>query len=164
VRLVSGDVGVARIPRLLGISILTGKEVAISEDDFELLSRLPSDRWTELEALEPAARNRMAKLAQDGLVVSSEDDPLLNELRQRDHDLAAAPWNIYGALFHALTSWRDVDLRRDFGDPPEAACIRSRRMSSSGTSTESLLASTTIARRTTRSSRWSCSVLRRSRS
>ena len=118
-RLVSGDVGVARIPRLLGISILTGKEVAISEDDFELLSRLPSDRWTELEALEPAARNRMAKLAQDGLVVSSEDDPLLNELRQRDHDLAAAPWNIYGALFHALTSWRDVDLRRDFGDPAE---------------------------------------------
>ena len=118
-RLVSGDVAVARIPRLLGISILTGKEVAISEDDFRLLSRLPSDQWSELDAFEPAARSRIAKLAQDGLVVSSDDDPLLNELRQRDQDLAAAPWNIYGALFHALTSWRDVDLRRDFGDPTE---------------------------------------------
>jgi putative peptide maturation dehydrogenase len=104
---------------LLAISVLRGKEFVISDEDFALLSKLPSDRWTEVETLSPAERERVTELAQEGLVVSSEDDPELTELRRRDESLASAPWNIYAALFHSLTTWRDVDLRQDFGDPAE---------------------------------------------
>lgn len=99
--------------------MLSGKEVTISDDDFALLSRLRSDRWTDLSTLAPGEQESLTRLARAGLVVSTEADPLLSELRRKDEDLASAPWNIYAALFHSLTTWRDVDLRRDFGDPAE---------------------------------------------
>jgi putative peptide maturation dehydrogenase len=103
----------------LAISILRGTEFPISDQDFELLSKLPSDRWTNVSELSPAARKRASRLAEQGLVVSTENDPLLAELRRKDDRLASGPWNIYAALFHSLTTWRDVDHLERFGDPEE---------------------------------------------
>jgi putative peptide maturation dehydrogenase len=117
--MVQGDLEVRRIPRLLAISILRGTEFAISEEDFELLSKVPSDQWTNLADRSREEQERVARLAELGLVLSTEADPLLAELRRKDERLAAGPWNIYAALFHSLTTWRDVDLRGRFGDPEE---------------------------------------------
>jgi putative peptide maturation dehydrogenase len=72
-----------------------------------------------VDALSPGEQATVARLAEQGLVVSTEDDPLLAELRQKDERLASGPWNIYGALLHSLTTWRDVDLRGRFPDPEE---------------------------------------------
>lgn len=98
---------------------MRGTEFAISNEEFELLSKLPSDRWTSVEQLFPQEQGRVAKLAEQGLVVSTEDNPVLAELRRKDERLASGPWNIYAALFHSLTTWRDVDLRGRVADPEE---------------------------------------------
>ncbi|MGH3115780.1 MAG: putative peptide maturation dehydrogenase [Gaiellales bacterium] len=117
--LVQGNVEIRRDRRLLAISILRGTEFVIADADFELLAQLPSDRWVDVEDLPPDDRPRIAQLAEQGLVVSTAADPLLTELRRRDEHLASGHWNIYAALFHSLSTWRDVDLRRHFADPAE---------------------------------------------
>ena len=98
---------------------MRGTEFAISDEDFELLSKLPSDRWTNVDTLSPAEQERVPSLAEQGLVISTEETPLLAELRRKDERLASGPWNIYAALFHSLTTWRDIDLRGRFADPEE---------------------------------------------
>src|SRR5919202_2311639 len=126
--LIRGAGKVRRMPQLLAISVLRGAEFEISERDFELLGTVPSDRWMDADELAAADRPRLRELAELGLLVSTEDDPLLAELRRRDEQLAAGPWNVYAALFHSLTKWRDVDFRRRGGGgleelpvtPPEA--------------------------------------------
>ena len=113
--LVRGATGVRRKPRLLAISVLRGAEFEIGESDFELLATVPSDSWIDVDELPPEHRERLRELAELGLLVSDEDDPLLAELLQKDEQLNASRWNIYAALFHSLTKWRDIDLRRQAG-------------------------------------------------
>jgi putative peptide maturation dehydrogenase len=59
------------------------------------------------------------ELAEKGLVLSTADEPHLAALRRKDEQIATNQWNIYAALFHSLTTWRDVDLRGQFSDPLE---------------------------------------------
>ena len=113
--LVRGATGVRRKPRLLAISVLRGAEFEIGESDFELLATVPSDSWIDVDELPPEHRERLRELAELGLLVSDEDDPLLAELLRKDEQLNASRWNIYAALFHSLTKWRDIDLRRQAG-------------------------------------------------
>ena len=113
--LVRGATGVRRTPRLLAISVLRGAEFEIGESDFELLATVPSDSWIDVDELPPEHRERLRELAELGLLVSDEDDPLLAELLRKDEQLNASRWNIYAALFHSLTKWRDIDLRRQAG-------------------------------------------------
>jgi putative peptide maturation dehydrogenase len=113
--LVQGVTGVRRTPRLLAISVLRGAEFEIGESDFELLATVPSDSWIDVDELPPEHRERLRELAELGLLVSDEDDPLLAELLRKDEQLNASRWNIYAALFHSLTKWRDIDLRRQAG-------------------------------------------------
>jgi putative peptide maturation dehydrogenase len=80
---------------------------------------LPSDRWIDVGELSTDDRQRVSRFAEQGLVVSTADDPVLTELRRKDEQLASGAWNIYAALFHSLTTWRDVDLSRRFEDPGE---------------------------------------------
>src|SRR5919197_2920854 len=94
-----GETDVRREPRLLAISVLRGAEFEISEHDFTLLASVPSDRWVEVDELTPDHR----RLADFGLLVTSEDDPRLAELRRKDEQLTDGRWNIYAALFHSLT-------------------------------------------------------------
>ena len=113
--LVRGATGLRRKPRLLAISVLRGAEFEIGESDFELLATVPSDSWIDVDELPPEHRERLRELAELGLLVSDEDDPLLAELLRKDEQLNASRWNIYAALFHSLTKWRDIDLRRQAG-------------------------------------------------
>jgi putative peptide maturation dehydrogenase len=113
--LLTGSTEVRRTPKLLAISVLRGAELEISENDFALIGSVPSDRWIDLEALAAEDRPRLRELAELGVLVSTAPDPVLAELRRRDEQLADGSWNIYAALFHSLTKWRDVDFRRHLG-------------------------------------------------
>ena len=113
--LVRGKTDVRRAPQLLAISVLRGAEFEIGEDDFDLLAAVPSDRWLEVDELRAEDRPRLRELAELGLLLSTEDDPLLSELLRKDEQLTDGRWNIYSALFHSLTKWSEVDLRRQVG-------------------------------------------------
>jgi putative peptide maturation dehydrogenase len=118
-QLLRGVVEQTSTRQLLAVSILRGEEVPVSDEEFELLSSIPSDRWIDLDdvpALAGGKWTRGRELAEKGLLLSTEDDPLLLELRGRDEQLAAGQWNIYAALYHSLTKWRDVDLRKLAGE------------------------------------------------
>jgi putative peptide maturation dehydrogenase len=118
-QLLRGVVEQASTRELLAISILGGEEVPVSGEEFEFLSSIPSDRWIDLDEVPALAGGGWARgreLAKRGLLLSTEDDPQLIELRRRDEQLAAGQWNIYAALYHSLTKWRDVDLRKLGGE------------------------------------------------
>lgn len=52
----------------------------------------------------------LRRLAEHGLLLSDEADPLLVELRERDERLTSPPWNLYAALHRSMTAWRDVEV------------------------------------------------------
>jgi putative peptide maturation dehydrogenase len=129
--LVRGAIDVRRAPKLLAISVLRGAEFEIDEHDFELVAAVPSDRWLDADELPAEDQPRLRELAELGLLVSTEGDPLLAELLRKDQQLTDGRWNIYAALFHSLTKWSDVDLRRQVGHeldelpvPPAGAVAR----------------------------------------
>jgi putative peptide maturation dehydrogenase len=123
--LVRGVTEVRRAPQLLAISVLRSAEFEIGENDFGLLAAVPSDRWIDVEELAAEDRPRLRELAELGLLVSDEDNPRLEELLRRDEVLTEGRWNIYAALFHSLTKWRDVDFRRELGPELEELPVQS---------------------------------------
>jgi putative peptide maturation dehydrogenase len=114
--LLEGAAKPAPLRQIYALSLLTGCESAISDDDLELVLSLPTSDWVNPE--EPA---RGKELALAGVVVSDENEPDVAALRRRDEALQASDWNVYGAAYHLLTRWRDVDLRTlmDSGHPPD---------------------------------------------
>lgn len=113
--------GVARLEmrrELHAISILLGDEVAIEREELDTVLEFPSDEWVEVD---PSREAAVEALARKGLlVVDTDDDEELNELRRRDERLVANQWNVYAAAYHFMTRWRDVDLRAGLteGDDP----------------------------------------------
>ncbi|MDQ3857272.1 MAG: hypothetical protein M3327_02320, partial [Actinomycetota bacterium] len=81
-------------------------------EELDFLLSLPSDRWVEVDGDAGSVR----RFAEKGLVVTDEADGPFAELRRRDEELAAGRWNVYSALYHFMTRWRGVDIRRDPGD------------------------------------------------
>ena len=67
-------------PRFHAISILTGEEHPISQEEFELASSVASDHWTGADAFDPET---LRALARKGVLISDEDDDELAELRLR---------------------------------------------------------------------------------
>jgi putative peptide maturation dehydrogenase len=59
-------------------------------------------------------RELVGRVAHMGLLLV-DDDAALAELVRRDAELEANQWNLYGALLHFLTKWRDIDLGWDAG-------------------------------------------------
>src|SRR5438067_7423045 len=114
--LLEGEAKPAPLRQLYALSLLTGSETAISDEDLELVLSLPATDWVDPEDLAHAR-----ELALAGVVVSDEEAPDLVALRRRDEALGASDWNVYGAAYHLLTRWRDVDLRTlvDSGHPPD---------------------------------------------
>ena len=108
-----GAVSLTPLRQLLAISVLRGETVAVSPADLELLGSIPSDRWVEHDDGDSAER-----LAQAGLLLSDSDAEPFAELRRRDEQLAGGQWNVYAALYHGLTRWRDVEVRKPFGEGP----------------------------------------------
>lgn len=110
--------GVARMepgPHAVALSPLTGSAYPLSRDELEYLFSVPSDQWTE--ALDPGAAR---SLARRGLLISDDEDDELVALRVKAERLDSSGWNLYAALYHFMTRWRDVDLRtgEEIGDFP----------------------------------------------
>jgi putative peptide maturation dehydrogenase len=79
-----------------------------------VLASIPRKTWVEAAGLDGGEASALA-LARKGLVVSDESDAQLQELRRRDELLSSSQWNVYAALYHFMTKWRDVGL----GDAPD---------------------------------------------
>lgn len=114
-RLLQGEIEQVPFRKLLALSVLQGEVHAISQADFELLSRIPSETWVAPDEVS-ADGAALEALARQGLIVAESDDPLLEQLRRRDQAFSASHWNVYAALYHTLTKWRDVDYRDVIGD------------------------------------------------
>jgi putative peptide maturation dehydrogenase len=114
--LLHGEAKPAPLRRLYAVSLLSGSETPITDEDLEWVLSLPTGEWADPE--DPA---RARDLAHRGVVVSDEETPELVTLRRRDEALDASDWHVYGAAYHLLTQWRDVDLRAlvDRGHPPD---------------------------------------------
>jgi putative peptide maturation dehydrogenase len=111
--LLRGVARLAAIPSTRVISILRGEEYRIGPQELELLLSIPSDRWVERDGMDAGMLDRFAAM---GAVVTDKPDEALAELARRDDELRAGQWNLYGALYHFLTKWRDVDLAIGLGD------------------------------------------------
>jgi putative peptide maturation dehydrogenase len=107
-RLLRGELKLAPQTRLLAVSVLTGKERALSAAEYALLEQVPSDRWTDVDDL-PGSAADLETLARAGLVVVDGENERLAQLRRRDEQLRASGWDPYGALYHSQARWRDVD-------------------------------------------------------
>jgi putative peptide maturation dehydrogenase len=104
-RLLRGEAGVSPLRRILAICVLTGKEHVISRSELDLLLSVPSDEWVERDD-----EHALGALAVEGLVLSDKDDEHCRKIRRRDEALSASQWNVYAALYHFMTKWRDVGV------------------------------------------------------
>jgi putative peptide maturation dehydrogenase len=100
------DVRIGDDGSLIAISALAGLEVAISAEELKLLISVPETDWVELDSAWDGSCIR--GLLESGLLLSEDGDGLLAEIRQRDAQLRAPPWNRHAAIFHAMTRWSDV--------------------------------------------------------
>lgn len=114
-KLLQGEVEQVPFRQLLALSALTGAEHAVSLADLELLASIPSETWVSPDEAGNPSAEALDELARKGLIVVESNDSLLGELRRRDEALAASQWNVYSALYHSLTKWRDVDYRGVIG-------------------------------------------------
>jgi putative peptide maturation dehydrogenase len=114
--LLRGRAVLSPLQQILAISILAAKEYPISRAEFDLLLSVPSNDWVERGGDEADA---LGRLALHGLVLSDDPDEHLREFRRDDEALSSSQWNIYAALYHFLTKWRDVDIHppADITDP-----------------------------------------------
>ena len=106
--LLRGEVTPTSIRELRAVSILAGREYELPRDELEALLALPADRWVDVERSKP-----IDGLADKGMVLLRDADGLRAEFRHRDEQLDATHWNVYGALYHSLTRWRDADVGID---------------------------------------------------
>jgi putative peptide maturation dehydrogenase len=113
--------GVARLAPVRStrvISILRGEEYRIAPEELAVLLEVPSDHWVESDGIDSGVLDRLVQM---GAVLTNEEEESLAEFVRRDDVLRAGEWNLYGALYHFLTKWRDVDLGMPPGDDPDPA-------------------------------------------
>jgi putative peptide maturation dehydrogenase len=106
--LLRGTLRPVSVRQLYAISILTGQEHPITDADLDALLAIPSDQWVDANGTP-----RLGEFARNGLIVTDDDEAPLAELRRRDEQLDSAGWNVYSALYHSMTRWRDVDVELD---------------------------------------------------
>ena len=97
------------------LSILRGEEFRLAPEELAVLLEVPSDEEVESDGMDSRVLDRLVQM---GAVLTNEEDEPLAELARRDDELSADQWNLYGALYHFLTKWRDVDLDMPPGDEP----------------------------------------------
>lgn len=124
--LLRGTVEQTTVRQMYALSILRGETIALSADEFELATTTPSDDWAEA-----ADDAKVRELARKGVLLSDEDDPELNALRDRHDTLESMGWNLEAALYYFLSKWRGVDLRELAGQdkgtelqPPTDEAVR----------------------------------------
>jgi putative peptide maturation dehydrogenase len=106
--LLRGEVAPTSIRELRAVSILAGREYELPREELDTLLELPADRWVDVERSEP-----IDSLADKGMVLVCGAGGRRAEFRRRDEQLQATHWNVYGALYHSLTRWRDADVGID---------------------------------------------------
>ena len=134
-KLLQGIVEEVPLRQLLALSVLRGDAYPITIGELEILASIPSDGWIELTEID--APGLLDRFAEQGLILSTADDPSLTGLRRREEALASGQWNVFAALYHSLTKWRDVDYRDVFGDelgetPAVAAGLAARHFEQHG--------------------------------
>ena len=118
--LLRGQAVLEPVRQILALSILTGETHAISRAELDVLVSMPAKAWVDATEVDGGEAS-VSALARQGLVVSDEPDALLGELRQRDELLSSTEWNVYAALYHFMTKWRDVDLEKAPDEDPTAS-------------------------------------------
>jgi putative peptide maturation dehydrogenase len=111
-QMLHGVVRLAPLKQLYAVSILGGDEVPLTGEELDLVLSVPADHWVDIDGMNTSVLERLVR---SGLLLSDGDEEELVELRRRDELLSAGEWNLYGALYHFLTKWRDVDVT-GFGD------------------------------------------------
>jgi hypothetical protein len=102
--LLHGEARAVSLRQLYAISVLCADEYPLTRDELDRLLELPTGGWVEV-----AESPELRRFADHGLIVTDEDEAEAARLRELDAELEAANWNVYGALYHSLTRWRDVD-------------------------------------------------------
>jgi putative peptide maturation dehydrogenase len=102
--LLRGEAKAVSVPQFYAVSVLCADEYPLTRTELDRLLELPSGEWAQVEET-PELR----RFAEQGLIVTDDDEPEPARLRALDERLEAANWNVYGALYHSLTRWRDVD-------------------------------------------------------
>lgn len=111
--LLRGEARLSPIRNTYALSVLCGERYPIAAEELEFLLSVPSDRWVETDGADGRLVDRLAR---GGLLLTDAEDEPLAVIARRDRELEAGAWSVYGALYHFLTKWRDVD----FGEvPPE---------------------------------------------
>jgi putative peptide maturation dehydrogenase len=103
--LLRGEAKAVTVQQLYAISILTGQEHPITPPDLEALLAIPCEEWVNR-----AETTQIAEFARGGLIVSDDGGPELADLRRRDEQLDGSGWSLYGALYHSMSRWRDIDV------------------------------------------------------
>ena len=114
-QLLRGTVAPVLARQVYALSVLRGKVIELTADEFDLAVTTPAAEWVE-----PADGEKARKLAFDGVLLSDEDDDELFELRRRHESLESSSWHLQAALYCFLTKWSGVDLRKLSGQDPAA--------------------------------------------
>ena len=99
-RFLQGEIEPATLRQLYALSPLTGRQVAVTREDLDVVLATPEDDWVQVE-------RDVTRLTRYGVLVDEEDA----ELRARDDLLRGSQWNLFGAVYYFLTRWSGVDLR-----------------------------------------------------
>jgi|KBSSwiStaDraftv2_1062776.scaffolds.fasta_scaffold10694_3 putative peptide maturation dehydrogenase len=105
--LLRGVARVVTVEETYAISLLRGERHVVSNEDLGVLLSIPSGRWIDGHDLDRATLDRFTAM---GLVLADDGTSEHAELIRRDAELDTSGWNLFGALYHFLTRWRDVNV------------------------------------------------------
>jgi putative peptide maturation dehydrogenase len=111
-----GEARLAPLRQIFALSILKAEECPVSQADLGVLFSVPSDRW--VHAGKAGRADVVERLVDGGLLLSDDENGQRADLRRRDEVLAASQWNVYAALYHFMTKWKDVDVMLEPGEAP----------------------------------------------
>lgn len=112
-RLLEGEVEFTQDKQLLCIALLLGNEVPISDSLFEQLKDIPLDNWVDTNDLH-LNDDDLKFAVENGLLIANQPISDKSQLfKERDEILRNENWNIYGALYHFMTKWEDIDVKFD---------------------------------------------------
>lgn len=119
--LLTGKAAIGKVRQIYALSILAGQEYPIYPEDVNTLLSIPSDAWVQLDHLEPGVgASLIDEFASRGFILTDSADEALAELTRRDNVLSSSDWNVYAALLHFMTKWRDVRaVRLDLPEQPD---------------------------------------------
>jgi putative peptide maturation dehydrogenase len=76
---------------------------------------VPAETWVDDRRVDPELA---CELLHKGLLLSDTQEQPFKSLRERDEALSANQWNLFGALYHYMTKWSGVDIRREDQEDP----------------------------------------------